>query len=188
MRAPYVIALLACALPTASGGATGSGGDFHRTSGLAVGGCLSRYQSEFGFGASLTSSYFAGKSLAIRLTASRCYLDALSNEGESYEWMGFWVLRGGLVSVTGMSGRACRLYAEGGVALALPADGISEDTPIGGYGLFGFEFFPGDPATSPATYYVELGGIGLGAHAEKAQGRPSYASGFLIAAGFRLYP
>ena len=188
MRAPYLIALLACALPTASAGATGPGGDFQRTSGLSVGGCLSRYQDEFGFGASLTTSYFAGRSLAIRLTTSRCYLDAVPRENESSEWMGFWVLRGGLVSLTGMSGRACRLYAEGGVALALPADAVSDDTPLGGYGLFGFEFFPGDPATSPATYFVELGGIGLGARAEKAKDKPGYVNGFLIAAGFRLYP
>jgi hypothetical protein len=188
MRLPCLIALLGCALPTASAAALGPNGDFHRTSGLSLGGCLSRYQDEFGFGASLTTSYFASRSLAVRVTGSRCYLNAVPQHESASKWTGFWALRAGLVSVTGLAGRACRLYAEGGVALVLPADKLSDDRAFGGYGLFGFEFFPGDPGTSPLSYFVELGGIGLGAQAEKAQGKPSYVNGFLVAGGFRLYP
>ncbi len=188
MRSGHVFCLAVLLVTARPAVAVGPGGGFHRTSGVSVGGCLSRYQDEFGFGASLTSSYFVGKSLAVRVTGSRCYLDAALEPGRESQWTGFWVLRTGLVSVTGLAGRACRLYAEGGPALALPADRFSDDIAFGGYGLFGFEFFPGDPAASPVSYYVELGGIGLGAEAEKAVGRPSYANGFLVAGGVRLYP
>ena len=158
----------------------------HRGTGLSLGGGLARYQDEFGFGVAVTSSYFAGRSMAIRLSGDLCYLDAVLDAEST--WTRFWLLRAGLRSVAGMAGRTCRLYGEGGVAVALPSDRFSDDTALGGYGAFGFEFFPGDPSTTPVSYYVEMGGIGLGARAEKLPAKPGYANGFLLSAGFRLYP
>ncbi|HEY5825345.1 MAG TPA: hypothetical protein VIT44_13315, partial [Cyclobacteriaceae bacterium] len=58
----------------------------------------------------------------------------------------------------------------------------SEQFVFGGYGLFGFEFF----MHSSSNYFIELGGIGTGARADKIASQPIYSNGFLISTGFRL--
>ena len=188
-KAGCVLAVLLWAQGAAAVGGTG---ELHRSSGLSLGSRLVRYQDEFGFGLALTSSYFAGRSMAVRISGDLCFLDAVldplpSGETES-TWTRFWLLRAGLTTVAGMAGRSCRLYGEGGIALALPSDRFSDDAAVGGYGLFGFEFFPGDPSGSPVSYFIEMGGTGLGARAEKLPAKPGYANGFLLSAGFRIYP
>jgi hypothetical protein len=45
-------------------------------------------------------------------------------------------------------------------------------------------------ATNPAvpvSYFIELGGIGVGANADKVPGKPIYSNGFLISVGVRGY-
>jgi hypothetical protein len=84
-----------------------------------------------------------------------------------------------------------RLYGFGGpVLLSLPGELSSKRARLGGVGGFGFDFHfqngrGGDDG--PVRYFVELGGLGVGAKADKLPGSPIFANGFLIAAGFRAY-
>ena len=52
---------------------------------------------------------------------------------------------------------------------------------MGGYGLFGFEFF----MNSRNNYFIEIGGVGTGAVADKVANSPIYSNGLLINVGFR---
>jgi len=75
-----------------------------------------------------------------------------------------------------------RLYGEGGIIALFPSSRFSGETFIlGGYGLFGFEFF----FDSKNNYFIEIGGIGTGAVAEKVSGQPIYSNGILINVGYR---
>ncbi|MEO0332135.1 MAG: hypothetical protein AAF223_10680, partial [Bacteroidota bacterium] len=76
-----------------------------------------------------------------------------------------------------------RLYGEGGIILLLPSDTFSaERTELGGYGLFGFEFY----LKNNANYFIEIGGVGTGAQADKVPNKPIYSNGLLISTGFRM--
>lgn len=89
----------------------------------------------------------------------------------------------GLVGVGGTISDWARFYGEGGLILILPAEGFSSETSeLGGYGLFGFEFF----MNSHINYYIELGATGTGARADKLAFNPIYSNGFLVQTGFRI--
>ncbi len=88
----------------------------------------------------------------------------------------------GLVGVGGMVGERIRLYGEGGILIINASKEIStEKTPIGAYGIFGFEFF----LTKKLNYFIELGGTGIEATADKTLYSPTYSNGFLTVAGLR---
>jgi hypothetical protein len=57
---------------------------------------------------------------------------------------------------------------------------------LGGYGLFGFEFFTA--RESPVTYFLQAGGLGSNGDANGLAGSPAYANGFVIETGIRWYP
>lgn len=83
-----------------------------------------------------------------------------------------------------MVGERIRLYGEGGVITIFPSsDFSSDDMVFGGYGLFGFEFFFG----KMGNYFIEIGGIGTGAVADKIINRPIYSNGLSISTGFRFF-
>jgi len=58
----------------------------------------------------------------------------------------------------------------------------SASSQAGGYGLFGFEFKPIDAF----GFYLEVGGLGTGAKADKLPTKPIYSNGFLTNVGFRI--
>ena len=66
----------------------------------------------------------------------------------------------------------------------LPSKELSNnDFVMGGYGLLGFEFF----VSKGFNYYIEIGGAGTGARAEKLINKPIYSNGFLIGIGIRVF-
>ena len=72
---------------------------------------------------------------------------------------------------------------KGGILTILPnSDFSSQSSIFGGYGLFGFEFKP----IPKFAYFIELGGAGTGATADKIAGKPIYSNGFLTCVGLRL--
>jgi len=88
----------------------------------------------------------------------------------------------GVLGVGGTIAGAIRLYGEGGVIAILPSSNFSSsDSEFGGYGLFGFEFFFQDAQ----NYFIELGGVGTGARADKIITDPIYSNGFFINVGYR---
>jgi hypothetical protein len=53
---------------------------------------------------------------------------------------------------------------------------------MGGYGLFGFEFF----FTKFGNYFIEIGAVGTGAKADKVASKPIYSNGLTVSTGMRF--
>jgi hypothetical protein len=90
----------------------------------------------------------------------------------------------GMVGVAGIIGDFIRLYGEGGMIALFPSDNFSSESVVfGGYGVFGFEFY----FYQGGNYFIEIGGIGTGAIADKAVNQPVYSNGLMISTGFRIH-
>jgi len=155
--------------------------DDELNTGFGIGYQLVQYQNDFGFGINMISPYFAKKSLGIRLKTNLMFnqnvIDGIS------DWMAYGNISLGVVGVAGHINEKIRLYGEGGIIAILPSNKFSStDLLVGGYGLFGFEFF----FTSGGNYFIEIGGVGTGATADKVDSKPIYSNGLTISAGVRF--
>lgn len=143
---------------------------------------LNRFQDDFGFGANLTSPYFANSKIAVRLRGNIMFFEHAENQETL--WTPYPNLSLGLIGVAGKAGESIRLYGEGGVIFIFPSNKFSSDNVVlGGYGGFGFEFF----ISSKTNYYIEIGGIGTGATADNILNKPIYSNGLSICSGFRTH-
>lgn len=142
---------------------------------------ISQIHRDFGMGIQITTPYFFGKLVALRASTNLQWLEhTKGNEIQSSRYQNIQL---------GMRSRATSVcnnifvYGEGGSFIILPNSTFSAESLVaGGYGLFGFEF-----RVSPGfAYYLELGGVGTGARADKAPGKPIYSNGFLSQVGFKL--
>ena len=147
---------------------------------LGLGFQLCQYQNDFGLGLNMTSPYFFYDHMAVRLRGNLVfYQHAQNNETVWSPYSNFSL---GMIGVGGKVGEFIRLYGEGGVVLLLPSEEFStRSKELGGYGLFGFEFY----MSHSFNYYIEIGGVGIGANADKLVNSPIYSNGFLINVGFR---
>jgi len=151
--------------------------------GFGIGFQLNEYQDDFGLGINVNSPYFLYESVTVRLRANYMYNQAVI-EGKS-DWLGYGNFSLGLASGGTRIGESIRLYGEGGVIALLPPEQISSNSSEwGGYGLFGFEFF----FEGNGSYFLEVGGVGTGASADKVQTEPIYSNGLTISVGFRFTP
>ena len=65
-----------------------------------------------------------------------------------------------------------------------PSDTFSSKSfELGGYGLFGFEFY----MAPRNNFFIEIGGVGIGARTGNIVNEPIYSNGLIIAAGFRIH-
>lgn len=148
--------------------------------GIGLGFHLSQYQNDFGLGVNLTSPYFANDHIAVRLRGNVMWLEHFKNIETT--WTPYSNFQLGIVGVGGTINNSIRLYGEGGIIGILPdSDFSSSDSEFGGYGLFGFEFF----FQEAHNYFIELGGVGTGAKADKVITQPIYSNGFIINVGYR---
>jgi hypothetical protein len=142
---------------------------------------LNQYQRDFGMGLTATSPFIVHNSLALRARGNFMFYE--HPEHGTTTWTPYSNASLGVVGVGGYIANFMRLYGEGGVIFLFPAaDFSSESFQIGGYGLFGFEFF----MTPMTNYFVEIGGVGTGAVADKVENEPIYSNGLLISTGFRI--
>ncbi len=149
---------------------------------MALGFQLGQYQRDFSLGVNITSPHFMYDRLAIRARANYVWNEHLDTNGEM-TWTSYSNVSVGVLSVAKEIGGFLRLYGEGGVLFLFPSTEFSsENLNVGGYGLFGFAFFM-DPH---ANYFIEIGGVGSGAIADKVPGKPIYSNGLLINVGFRF--
>ena len=149
--------------------------------GLSFGFQLNQYQKDFGFGLNATSPLFLKDHVAIRLRSNLMYLEHLQNE--EITWTPYSNVSLGIMSVGGYLTDFLKLYGEGGVIGILPNNRFStKDVAMGGYGLFGFEFF----MQNGFNYFIEIGGIGTGATADKIATKPIYSNGLSVSTGFRV--
>ena len=143
---------------------------------------LNQFENDFGTGINFTSPFFVKNTFAVRISGSYQWLQNIPSGSTDTKWSGYINIRFGVIGVGGIIANSIRLYGEGGWVVIVPNKNFSDKTSFGGYGLFGFEFF----MTDRINYFIELGGIGTGATAEKLAGKPIYSNGFLISTGFRV--
>jgi len=149
---------------------------------FALGFNLNQFQHDFGLGLNFTSPYFLKNSMAVRLNTNVMWLQHINNKTNEQTWSTYSNVKLGLIGVGGNIGNFLRLYGEGGIIAILPNSEFSDISSLGGYGVFGFEFF----MAKNFNYYIELGGIGSGAIAEKIPTKPIYSNGFSVSVGFRV--
>lgn len=151
------------------------------SNGFGLGYQITQHQKDFGLGLNLTSPYFADNKIAVRARGNVMWHEHINSDFKN-TWSEYYNLSLGLIGVSGEIAGFLRLYGEGGLIALLPSSNFSnEDLEMGGYGLFGFEFF-----SSPHfNYFIELGGVGTGALANKLSTEPLYSNGFLMNVGFR---
>lgn len=152
---------------------TGFGFGFH----------LNQFQRDFGMGINVTSPFFADDKLAFRVQGNILWLQHPDPEGIS-TWTDYNNITFGLVTVSGVIKNFVRLYSEGGLLLLFPSEDFSsEKIELGGYGFFGFEFF----TDKRSNYFLEIGGMGTSAIADKIPTEPIYSNGLSVSAGIRYY-
>jgi len=158
-----------------------------QSSGLAIGFNLETLQNDFGLELGLTTPYFAGESMALRLRGGIAWAIGIPDGETKEDWLLYSPMRIGFVGSWGFAANMVRLYSEAGCVVVLSIQDVSSNTfaGVGGYGLFGFEFFAGDRV--PVTYFIEGGGMGTSATADKMITDPSLANGFFATVGLRRY-
>lgn len=160
--------------------ATGQEREFNT---ISYGFQLVKFHNEFGFGVQLLTPEF--NNLRITVKANINWLSHINNDNINV-WTNFYSNQAGINYYTAISSRI-GLYSEGGIVLLYPNKAFSDEkVNIGGYGLFGFEFFFTENIARNPSYFIELGGIGSSAAANKLPEKTIYANGFLISAGFRF--
>lgn len=148
--------------------------------GLGLGGQISQYQRDFGIGISATSPYFVPNTMAVRLRGNLMFFQHVKDGSET--WTRYFNVTAGIFTITGCIGENIKLYGEGGVIGLIPSSEFSDEGFVfGGFGLFGFEFY----MSHATNYFIEIGGVGTGATADKIATSPIYSNGFMISAGFR---
>ena len=148
--------------------------------GMGFGVQVNQYQRDFGIGVNANSPYFIHDKVGVRLRANLMYHQHLKDE--SVTWSPYFNVSAGLIGIAGYVGDYIKLYGEGGVIGLFPSSEFSsEDFVFGGYGLFGFEFY----MNNSSNYFIEIGGVGTGATADKVPTNPIYSNGLLISVGFR---
>lgn len=151
-----------------------------KTNSLGIGFNINQIQNDYGIGIDIISPYFANSKLAIRVGGSLKWLEYIDDEETS--WTPYQNIQVGHRVRQIIIEDKLYCYGEGGVLLLFPnKEFSSESINFGGYGLFGFEFKP----TNKFGYYLELGGVGSGARADKVINKPIYSNGFITAVGLR---
>jgi hypothetical protein len=149
--------------------------------GVTLGFQLGQFQKDFGFGLNVTSPFFAKGGMAVRVRGNLMWNEHLTPAFET-TWTPYGNICLGMVGKGGEIGNFMRLYGEGGLLAILPSSEFSsQGLALGGYGGFGFEFF----MTKAFNYYIEIGGVGTGATADKLPGKPIFSNGLMIQVGFR---
>lgn len=156
----------------------------YRPNHLSLGFHLNNFQNDFGMGLNITSPYFANGSVALKATFNLAYRDGTLKTDTMSNWYPYSSIQFGCVGVGGMVGKHIRTYGAGGIMVMFPnSEFSSTKTEIGGWGVWGFEFI----LNPMISYYIELGGVGIGARADKMNGQPIYSNGFSTTVGLHVY-
>jgi len=150
--------------------------------GFGFGFSVTQIQKDFGLGLNIISPYFANHKIALRIKGNMMFNENIQES--STTWTPYSNVSLGIIGVGGMVGGNVRLYGEGGMIGLFPSKEFSDkEFVMGGYGQLGFEFF----LSNGCNYFIEIGGVGTGANAEKIENKPFYSNGLLVGAGFRMF-
>jgi hypothetical protein len=157
---------------------------------FGVGFGLQRLQDDFGLSVLLRTPTFFHHTVRFSLAGGVAwYPHAVDASTGLDTWdtygQGRLVVEGG----RHIPGTPVRLYGFGGVVLLLPPSSLDSQSVVpGGIGGFGFEFNFAE-ASEPeglVSYFIELGGVGTGATADKLPGHPIFSNGFAVATGLHF--
>jgi hypothetical protein len=152
--------------------------------GAAVGWEISSFANNYAFGARLDTPRFARRTVHVQIGASLAWVQGVPLGESDTTWAPYTLLRIGIVRSTPIGSLPLRFYGGGGLALVLPTNDVSgQSAQGGGYGLTGLELSV--PENGGARWFVEVGGMGTGAKADRLANSPIYANGFTIGWGFR---
>jgi len=178
----FTIFLAIVSLTMAQGGRTPAKNHFE------IGGQVNSFQNDYGLGINITSPYFYRGATAVRLSANYMWFQHNDLNSGNITWTPYYSFQFGIVGGAAVIANFLRLYGESGLVLLLPNSEFSTNsTELGGYGVFGFEFFMSQDPQSFISYFIELGGMGIGAKADKLPGKPIYSNGFCASVGCRFY-
>jgi len=142
---------------------------------------LAQYQNNFGLGLNLSTPFKENSIWAFRIRGNVIFNEYVKNF--ETEWTPYSNVSFGVISGRTSLGQYLKIYGEGGAIALFPSNEFSsENLVLGGYGLFGFEFM----ISKEFNYFIELGGVGTSATADKVVNQPIYSNGFLILVGFRI--
>ncbi|MGF1511251.1 MAG: hypothetical protein ACFB9M_17310 [Myxococcota bacterium] len=179
-------------------------GELRPKAGVSVGFGVQRLQDEFGIVGSVTSPYFFGEHVALRVEGGIGFfpdIRALPDEPDEVD-VGALSLYGHVRTVLVLSARlglaAGRAYAAAGPSFLFLDDQLSSTgTSVGIYGVVGVELFVGDAFRAfPISVFFEIGGTAHDANAdiENRVGPPELtdstidlpiATGLALAGGLR---
>lgn len=150
---------------------------------ISLGYNLSQFQNDFGLGLDVLSPYFLDESVAFKIAANIQWMEH-PQELANVKWSPYTNIRFGVRGRQFVVDNKISVYVEGGGVVLLPNSNFSsKKSNWGGYGVFGFELNP----SARSGVFVELGGVGTGAKANKIAGNPIYSNGFITSVGIRYY-
>lgn len=133
-------------------------------------------------GLNFTSPYYSNR-IALRLRANLQYLEYIPANENAYTWNPYGNATLGAVVKHNVISNVLNVYSEGGAIALFPSGTFSnKKASLGGYGVLGVELMVGG-----LSYFFEMGGVGTGAQAEKASGKPIYSNGFIMSSGLHFY-
>lgn len=142
---------------------------------------IGQYQKDFSIGLQVISPYFMKKTVAIKAGTNVQWFE--HSKGTETAWTTYQSIQLGMRGKSNRITDNISIYGEGGLFMVLPdSDFSSQNVNLGGYGLFGFEF----KICPTFGYFVELGGVGSGATADKIEGKPIYSNGFFTNVGLKI--
>ena len=156
------------------------------SSNFAIGFDIDSYANNYGMGVTLASPRFFNDHADIQVTADIAWAQGLENGDSKSNWEHYGLFKIGYFAGRFLEGLPIRVYGGGGVVFLTPSSSLSSDSvDVGGYGLAGLEFFV-NPKRSKGLF-LEFGGMGTGARADKMQNSPIYANGFTVSWGYKYY-
>jgi hypothetical protein len=158
--------------------------------GSAVGAAVHRLQDNFGLSGNWSSPAFFDGTARITAGGGVAWYPYGTKASGDQDWVPFGHSRVVMESGHRVGRAPLRLYGFGGAMLIFRSERLSDDVlAVAGIGGFGFEFFvPADTIDAPASYFIEIGGVGSGARATKLPGHPILMNGFMVQSGIRFYP
>jgi len=142
---------------------------------------ISQYQKDFGIGLRVISPYFMKKTLAIKAGTNIQWFE--HSNGTKTTWTTYQNIQLGMRGRSHTVTQNISVYGEGGAFYILPnSDFSTQRFDFGGYGLFGFEF----KLCPTFGYFIELGGVGTSARADKIESKPIYSNGFFTNVGIKI--
>ena len=159
----------------------------NKVNNFSIGWNISSFSNNYGLGIDIVSPRFLDGKLHVALSTDYAWVQGITLTNTTQTtWTPFTMLRLGIYSDHLFPNLPLRMYGGGGPLLLIASPSLASTATLGGgFGLVGLEFFL-HPRNVHAMF-LEFGGMGTGAAANKLVGKPVYANGFTISWGFRHF-